>query len=52
MQPLHPLLSPSPPPLNLFQNSGLFQGVTSLHQVATVLAFSESASVFLMNIQY
>ena len=33
----HPLLSPSPPALNLSQHQGLFQGVVSLHQVAKVL---------------
>ena len=36
-QPSHPLLSPSPPALNLSQHQGLFQGVSSSHQVAKVL---------------
>ena len=45
-QPSHPLLSPSLPALNLSQHQGLFQWVSSLHQVA-----NESASVLLMNIQ-
>ena len=35
----HPLLSPSPPALNLSQHLGLFQWVSSLHQVAKVLEF-------------
>ena len=35
IQPSHPLSSPSPPTLNLSQ--GLFQWVSSLHQVAKVL---------------
>ena len=35
----HPLLSPSPPPFNLSQHQGLFQGVSSSHQVAKVLEF-------------
>ena len=35
----HPLLSPSPPALNLSQHRGLFQGVSSSHQVAKVLEF-------------
>ena len=37
IQPSHPLLSPSPPALNLSQHQGLFQWVSSSHQVATVL---------------
>ena len=36
-QPSHPLLSPSPPALNLSQHRGLFQWVGSLHQLARVL---------------
>ena len=35
----HPLLSPSPPYFNLFQHQGLFQWVSSSHQVAKVLEF-------------
>ena len=35
----HPLSSPSPPALNLSQHQGLFQWVSSLHQVAKVLEF-------------
>ena len=37
IQPSHPLLSPSPPALNLSQHQGLFKRVSSLHQVAKVL---------------
>ena len=37
IQPSHPLSSPSPPALNLFQHQGFFQWVSSLHQVAKVL---------------
>ena len=37
VQPSHPLLSPSPPAFNLSQHQGLFQWVSSLHQVAKVL---------------
>ena len=33
----HPLSSPSPPAFNLSQHQGLFQRVSSLHQVAKVL---------------
>ena len=39
IQPFHPLSSPSPPTFNLFQHLGLFQWVSSLHQVAKVLEF-------------
>ena len=35
----HPLLSPSPPAFDLSQHQGLFQWVSSLHQVAKVLEF-------------
>ena len=36
-EPSHPLLSPSPPAFNLSQHQGLFQEVSSLHQVVKVL---------------
>ena len=39
IQPSHPLSSPSPPALNLFQYQGLFKWVSSPHQVAKVLEF-------------
>ena len=39
IQPSHPLLSPSPPAYNLSQHQGLFQWVSSLHQVVKVLEF-------------
>ena len=39
IQPSHPLLSPSPPALNLFQHQGLFKWVSSSQQVAKVLKF-------------
>ena len=39
IQPSHPLLSPSPPTFNLFQNQDLFQWVSFSHQVAKVLEF-------------
>ena len=38
IQPSHPLPSPSPA-FNLSQHQGLFQGVSSSHQVAKVLEF-------------
>ena len=37
IQPSHPLSSPSPPAFSLFQHQGLFQGVSTSHQVAKVL---------------
>ena len=39
IQPSLPLLSPSPPAFNLSQHQGLFQCVSSSHQVAKVLEF-------------
>ena len=39
IQPSHPLSSPSTPTFNLSQHKGLFQGVSSSHQVAKVLEF-------------
>ena len=39
IQPSHPLSSPSPPALNLSQHQGLFQWVSSSHEVAKVLEF-------------
>ena len=51
IQPSHPLLSPSPPAFNLSQHQGLFQWVSSLHQVAKRFGVSASASALAMNIQ-
>ena len=39
IQPSHPLTSPSLPTFSLSQHQGLFQWVSSLHQVAKVLEF-------------
>ena len=39
IQPSHPLLSPSPPALNLSQHQGLFKWVSSSNKVAKVLEF-------------
>ena len=39
IQPSHPLSFPSPPALKISQHQGLFQWVSSLHQVAKVLEF-------------
>ena len=40
--PSHPLLPPSPPAFNLPQHKGLFQRVSSSHQIAKVWSFSFS----------
>ena len=40
IQPSHPLSSPSPPTFNLFQHQGLFQWVSSLHQIVKYQNFS------------
>ena len=39
IQPSHPLLPPSPPTVNLSQHQGLFQWVSSSHQVVKILEF-------------
>ena len=44
IQPSRPLSSPSPPAFNFSQNQGLFQWVSSSHQMAKVLSFSFSIS--------
>ena len=44
IQPSHPLSSPSSPAFNLSQHRGLFQWVSSSHQVAKVLEFHFSIS--------
>ena len=43
IQPSHPLSSPSPPALNLSQHQGLFQWISSSHQVAKVLEFQHQS---------
>ena len=50
IQPFHPLSSPSPPAFNLAQHQGLFQWVSSSHQVAKV-GVSVSTSVLPTNLQ-
>ena len=44
IQPSHPLLSPSPPDLNLSQHQGLFKWVSSLHQVPKYWSFNFNIS--------
>ena len=47
----HPLSSPSPPAFSLSQHQGLFQWVSSSHQVAKILGVSASTLVLPMNVQ-
>ena len=51
IQPSHPLLSPSPPALNLSQHQGLFQWVNSLREVAKVLEFQLQHHSFERNLR-
>ena len=46
IQPSHPLSSPSPPALSLSQHQGLFQWVSSSHQVAKLLEFQLQPQFF------
>ena len=46
IQPSHPLLSPSPPALNLSQHQGLLKWVSSLHQMVKVLKFQPQHQSF------
>ena len=46
IRPSHPLSSPSPPAVDLSQHQGLFQGVSSSHQVARVLEFQLQHQAF------
>ena len=43
IQPSHPLPSPSPSALNLFQHQSLFQWVSPSHQVAKILEFQHQS---------
>ena len=47
--PSYPLLSPFPPAFSLSQHQGLFQWVSSSHQLAKSIGVSASASVLPMN---
>ena len=46
IQPSHPLLSPSPPAPNPSQHQGLFQWVSSSHEMAKVLEFQPQHQSF------
>ena len=49
IQPSQPLFSPSPPVFNLSQHQGLFQWVSSLHQVAKVLELQHLMNILISN---
>ena len=51
IQTSHTLLSPSPSVFSLSQHQGLFQRVSSLHQMSKVLEFQLQHQCFQMNIQ-
>ena len=52
IQPSHPLSSPSPPAFNLSQHQGLFQWVSSLHQVAKVLELRHQSLQWIFMIDF
>ena len=52
IQPSHPLLSPSLPALNLSQPTGLFQWVSSLHQVAKVLELQHQSFHWIFRVDF
>ena len=51
IQPIHPLLSPSPPALNLSQHQGLFKWVSTTQSGGQSIGVSASALVLPLNIQ-
>ena len=52
IQPSHPLLSISPHAFNLSQHQGLFQWVSSSHQVAKVLEFQHQSFQWMFKIDF
>ena len=50
--PYHPLSPPFPPALNLFQHQGLFQWVSSLHQVAEVLKLQHQSIQWIFRVDF
>ena len=46
IQPSYPLLSPSPPALNVSKHQGLFKWVSTSHQLAKVLEFLLEVQIF------
>ena len=52
IQPSHPLPSPSPPAFNLSQHQGLFQWVSSSHQVAKVLELQHQSFQWIFRVDF
>ena len=52
IQPSHPLLSPSPPALNLSQHQGPFPWVGSSHQVAKVLELQHQSFQWIFRVDF
>ena len=52
IQPSHPLSSPFPPAFNLAQHQGLFQWVSSSHQVAKALEFQHQSFQWIFRIDF
>ena len=52
IQPSHPLLFPSPPAFNLTQHQGLFQRVSSSHQVAKVLKLQHQSFQWIFRVDF
>ena len=52
IQPSHPLSSPSSPTFNLSQHQGLFQWVSSLHQVAKVLELQHQSFQWVFRVYF
>ena len=52
IQPSHPLLPPSPSALNLSQHQGLFQWVSSSHQVVKVLELQHQSFQWIFRVDF
>ena len=52
IQSSHPLLSPSPPAFNFPQHQGLFQWVSSSHQMAKVLELQQQSFQWIFRIDF
>ena len=52
IQPSHLLLLPSPPALSLSQHQGLFQWVSSLHEVAKILAHQHQSFQWMFRVDF
>ena len=52
IQPSHPLSTPSPPAFSLSQQQGLFQWVSSLHQVTKLLEFLHQSFQWVFRVDF